>query len=90
MQPYDIEFKSEQSSKGFWPTEDTETPWVLAFVYYYKMWMLMHCFYILFFCVARVAYEEKPPIYVVYLEFYLDFVFIVDMIRIFNSPVYDK
>lgn len=52
--------------------------------------MLIHCFYILAFCVARVAFEEKPWIYVVYLEIYLDFVFIIDMVRIFNSPIYDK
>ena len=52
--------------------------------------MLIHCFYILVFCVARVAFEEKPWIYVVYLEIYLDFVFIIDMVRIFNSPIYDK
>ena len=50
----------------------------------------MHCCYILFFCVARVAFEEKPRYFVVQLEIYLDLVFFIDMIRIFFTPIMDK
>jgi len=51
------------------------------------MWMLAHCSLILGFCIARVAFEEKPWVYVVYIEWYLDGVFFIDIIRIFNSPI---
>ena len=54
------------------------------------MWMLAHCTFILGFCIARVAFEEKPWIYVVYTEWYLDGVFFIDMLRILNSPITDK
>lgn len=39
------------------------------------------------FGVARVAFEEKPWIYVVYMEIYLDIVFFVDLVRIFTTPI---
>jgi len=90
FQPFEADAKDSINTAGYWPSEESKTPWVLKFVYYYKMWMLVHCVYILAFCVARVAFEEKPWIYVVYLEVYLDFVFLLDMVRIFNSPVLDK
>lgn len=51
------------------------------------MWILFHCCFILGFWIARVAFEEKPWVYVVYIEFYLDIVFFVDSIRIFTSPI---
>lgn len=54
------------------------------------MWILAHCTFILVFCVARVAFEEKPDIYVVYIEAYFDVVFLIDMIRIFTSPIYNE
>ena len=49
--------------------------------------MLAHCSLILAFCIARVAFEEKPWVYVVYIEWYLDVVYLIDMIRIFTSPI---
>ena len=37
---------------------------------------------------ARIAFEEKPWYYVVIYEYYLDAVFFIDMLRIFNTPIF--
>ena len=51
------------------------------------MWMLAHSIFILTFVVARIAFEKKPPFEVVITEIYLDFVFMIDMFRIFTTPI---
>jgi len=48
--------------------------------------MLFHCSLIWTFWIARIGFEEKPWIYVVYFEFYMDLVFFIDIIRIFTTP----
>ena len=53
----------------------------------YKMWMLIHCLFIGVFQAIRVAFEEKPAYYVIFIEIYLDLVFAVDMARIFSTPL---
>ena len=42
------------------------------------------------FVVARIGFEEKPMYFVVIYEIYMDLVFAVDMIRIFNSPIFNE
>jgi len=59
--------------------------------------MLIHKLYVAFIVVARVSFEEKPEWWMVYLEFYIDVVYFVDLIRCFTQPyaegtkiVYDR
>jgi hypothetical protein len=42
------------------------------------------------FVVARVGFEEKPWYYVVIFDGYLSFVFFIDMIRIFLTPIFNE
>jgi len=49
--------------------------------------MLPHTFFIAFFILLRFAFENsQPKSYVILSEFYLNFVYLIDMIRIFTSP----
>ena len=52
----------------------------------YKYFMLLHCSFVAIFWVYRISFESKPSYYVVLIEFYLDIVFTVDILRIFISP----
>ena len=52
----------------------------------YKYWMLIHCIIVAVFYVFRISFEGKPDLYVVILEFYIDVVYLIDMVRIFRSP----
>lgn len=36
---------------------------------------------------CRIAFETRPNWYSVYFEFYMDIVFSIDIIRMFNTPV---
>ena len=47
----------------------------------------MHCLFIAVFQAIRVAFEEKPAYYVIFIEIYLDVVFALDMVRIFTTPL---
>lgn len=80
----DLELYEEErrpkDNQCYWPQSG-------RFVLMYKMWMLAHCCEILAFSIARVAFEQKPWIYVVYIEWYMDIVYLIDMIRIFGSPI---
>jgi hypothetical protein len=62
-----------------WPVNGKFATW-------YKYWMLVHSLVVAIFYVYRIAFEEKPDFSVVLLEYYLDVVYLVDMIRIFTSP----
>ena len=42
------------------------------------------------FVVARVGFEEKPWFYVVIYEWFMDIVFLIDMIRIFTTPIFNE
>jgi len=48
--------------------------------------MLAHCIYYVVFVVARISFEHKPPYYVVLLEYYMDVIYFIDMIRNFTQP----
>jgi len=52
---------------------------------YYSYWMLIHSAYVLLIYLMRIAFEnEKPPYFMVAFDFYLDLVFLIDMIREFT------
>ena len=48
--------------------------------------MLVHCCYVLIFVVSRVSFEGTPQIFTAYLEFYISFVFFIDLFRNFTEP----
>ena len=83
LEPYEQEHTKNLRRRFYWPLKQGK----YNFVFIYKMWMLLHCSFILGFGVARVAFEERPWIYVVYIEIYLDVVYFIDSIRIFTSPI---
>ena len=87
LEPYEQENIKNSQKRYYWPIKHDVNSGKTDFVFIYKMWMLLHCSFILGFGVARVAFEEKPWIYVVYLEIYLDIVYLIDSIRIFTSPI---
>lgn len=39
------------------------------------------------FVVVRIAFENKPALYIVYLEFIMDWVYLIDMFRCFTEPI---
>ena len=54
---------------------------------YYSYWILFHSAYVLFIYLMRIAFEnQKPPYIMVVFDFYLDFVFFIDLIREFTQP----
>ena len=69
--------------KWFWPLEG-------KFSIYYQIFMLFNCLSILMIWGARIAFEEKPYSFIYIYEFYLDGVFIIDAIRIFNTPIFTE
>ena len=79
----DSGLSNQPSRWRFWPLEG-------RLAVYYQYWMLVHCTSILAFWVARIAFEEKPWYYVVIYEYYLDGVFFLDMLRIFNTPIFTE
>ena len=64
----------------YWPEEGTRCQT------YYSYWMLLHKLYVCFIVVGRISFERKPVIEMVYVEFYMDVVFFIDMIRCFTQP----
>jgi len=52
--------------------------------------MFFHSAAVLVYWVARIAFEEKPIFEGVVFEWYLDFIFLIDMIRIFNQPIFTE
>lgn len=48
--------------------------------------MFSHCIYYQIFVISRVSFEQKPQYMVVLLEFYMDIVYLIDMIRCFTQP----
>lgn len=71
----------KENKRWTWPKEGT-----LVKVYQYLM--LLHFFYYLFFVIGRVAFEykDKPHVVIVYLDFYMNIVYLVDMFRCFTEP----
>jgi len=52
--------------------------------------MLCHCMYYQIFVVSRISFEKKPRMFVVYLDNYMNVVFLIDMIRSFTEPYMEK
>ena len=48
---------------------------------------MFHSLGILIFQIPRVAFEEKPYLYVVWFEIYLNIVFFIEMVKIFLTPL---
>jgi len=48
--------------------------------------MLIWALYYHLFVVIRIAFEERPWEYVIYLEFFVSFVYFLDFIRCFTEP----
>lgn len=48
--------------------------------------MMSHHIYHALFIIARVSFELKPQFFVVILEFYMDFIYLIDMFRCFTEP----
>ena len=83
MEPYDEDNNKNKTLVCYWPLTGKFSVW-------YKYWMLMNCMSVMLFVVARVGFEEKPWYYVVMYDCYLDAVFLVDMIRIFTTPIFNE
>ena len=49
--------------------------------------MLIHCVFISIFQIIIIAFEKKPAFYVIIIELYLNFVFAIDILRIFSTPL---
>jgi hypothetical protein len=84
LEPYDED--KDHKNKNlicYWPIEG-------QFVKYYKYWMLLNCLSIMIFVIGRIGFEKKPWYYVVVYDCYLDFVFFIDMIRIFTTPIFNE
>ena len=78
LEPYKDEHQSGKKS-WTWPTEG-------KFKTYYEFWMLLHNIYYVFIVVLRVAFENKPNVAFVYIDYYMNAVFLFDMIRHFTEP----
>ena len=76
LQPYDDKLEAKSWT---WPTEG-------KFANYYKHWMLIHCAYYQFFVVSRISFERNPEVWVVYLDFYMNLVYLFDMVRCMTEP----
>ena len=57
-----------------------------GFSTYYTYWMLIHKLYVCFVVVGRIAFEVKPGWDMVLVEFYMDVVWAIDLIRCFTQP----
>ena len=84
MIPYeDDNVKDESAQSWYWPQTG-------RFSTLYKYWMLIHCLYVLLVVVIRISFEGKPVFSIVVIEFYIDIVWLIEMIRIFNSPYFNE
>jgi hypothetical protein len=68
----------------YWPLPPSK--WALWYMYF----MFFHSAAVLIFWVARIAFEDKPGLNGVRFEWYLDFIFLIDMLRIFNQPIFTE
>lgn len=81
MEPYDEENDKTSNFKQplMWPLSG-------RFSNAYKYWMLPHSLFVAVFYVFRISFEGKPSWTVVGMDYYMDVVYLIDMIRIFRSP----
>jgi len=81
--PYEGDQAVNEPQRGYWPYG----PQYTRFNALYRYWMLPHCLYVLCFYLLRVAFEnDRPTSWRVVADFWLDFVYLIDMVRIFTSP----
>jgi hypothetical protein len=82
MEPYE----EERTVPGGQIKADKPFLWPLTgrFATGYKYWMLAHSLYVCIIVVFRISFENKPPLRIVIFDFYMDIVYLIDMIRIFN------
>lgn len=78
LEPYKDENSSEKK-KWTWPTDG-------KFKTYYEFWMLIHNIYYVFIVVLRIAFEDKPAYIMVNIDWYMNAVFLFDIIRHFTEP----
>ena len=83
LDPYKEEKVEISNVRWTWPTDGPYCKW-------YQYWMLVHCLYYQIFVVSRISFEKKPQLFVVYLEIYMDVVYLFDMIRRFSEPYMSK
>jgi len=81
----EFEDRQELESKEvgcYWPGYRSK-----KFDKWYKYFMLGNCMYILIMYLMRFAFENgKPNPIVIFIDLYLNFVFLIDMIRCFTVP----
>lgn len=80
LEPFKEEIIGATQQKGWlWPTEG-------KYAAYYQYFLLIHCIYYQFFVVSRISFEKKPKLFVIYLECYMDLIYLIDMFRCFTEP----
>ena len=80
----DFKYGAKTNDSLYWPLPPSK--WALWYMYF----MFFHSAAVLIFWVARIAFEDKPGINGVRFEWYLDFIFLIDMLRIFNQPIFTE
>jgi hypothetical protein len=82
LEPYIDEMEtSKLKGKKLWTWPVTG-----SFAHFYTYWMLCNSVYYLLFVIPRISFEDKPQYFVVLIDFYLSFVYAIDMIRCFTEP----
>ena len=56
---------------------------------FYNLFFTVHKLAIAFYIPFKAAFEGEPSWESVYFDFYLDFVFFIDILITFNMPLYD-
>lgn len=81
LEPFKEMEGTKENKRWTWPLEGTR-------VKVYQYFMLCHFFYYMFFVIGRVAFEykEKPHVAVVYIDFYMNVIYLIDMFRCFTEP----
>ena len=74
------------NSQILWPSEQEYE----KFNKYYRYFMLVCNLYYWIVMVYRLSFEDKPTIGIVYLDFLMSFIYLIDMTRIFTSPFMNK
>lgn len=57
---------------------------------YYTFWMLFNCLVNAMFIWSRIAFEANPHWYSVIFEYFMNFVYLFDMVRTFITPVIER
>jgi hypothetical protein len=56
----------------------------------YKYWMMIWSGFLAFTMVFRIGFEKKPSNVIVYSEFFISAIYLVDMFRILTTPFYNE